>query len=446
MKIKTQNTAGTLSIFAELCKLIPAYLTAKVANEVRKENPKANLNTRKFSLWSQTVSMLYCHFAHCLSLNDICDSLGFHIGQLNGIRNANAPRRNTLSRANRTRDSLFIQKVFWAVLEHFQHIQPKFFQAGTRRYFRLPRRFKRAIRAIDSTTIELIAKCMEWAKHRKRKAAAKLHMALDLASFLPIRIVADAAKSHDSTYMIELCAGMKEGEIAIFDKAYVAFNHLYDLHTKKVFWVTRAKDNMKYEVIKNLNPGSLSKQADNPPKDQESKKEPHKEKYPFIIKDEEVKLTSPKSKKQYPESLRLITAKVQANDGQVKNMMFISNNMEWAPSSICELYHCRWAIETFFKEIKQTLQIKTFLGFNRNAIEWQIWTAMLTYLLLRFEAFVHGWKGTFKHLFTFIKGALWLKRTMKSIMEIYGTAKAKIPIIRPNETPYLLGLNWEAVE
>lgn len=446
-----QNTGGILSVFVEFCKHIPPYLTSKVATELKKSEPDIKLNARTFTLWSHTASMLYCHLAHCLSLNDVCDSLSFHRAELNSLRNATAPCRNTLSHANRTRDSRFIQKVFWTQLAHFQQEEPEFLQDGARRYFRLPKHIKRAVRAIDSTTIELIAKCMEWAKHRKRKAAAKLHMALDIATFLPIRIVADAAKPHDSTRMVELCADMKEGEIAVFDKAYVAFSHLYTLHQRGIFWVTRAKDNMCYETVKSLDIGStrrIPKPVEEPgdANQQTQKAKRQQNQYLVILRDDEIRLITPASQKQYPKTLRLIEAQVQADNGEIKTMHFISNNKTWAASSICDLYRCRWAIETFFKEIKQTLQIKTFLGFNKNAIEWQIWTAMLTYLILRFIAFQSKWKGSFKHLFTLLKGALWLKRTLQSIVEFYGTARSKIPIVRPNETPYLLGINWETVE
>ena len=451
MKNNKQNTKQILSVFVELSKHIPPYLTSKVATELRRSEPDIKLNARTFSLWSQTASMLYCQLAHCLSLNDVCDSLNFHRAELNSLRNATAPCRNTLSHANRTRDSRFIQKVFWAQLEHLQQAQPEFLQDGARRYFRLPRHIKRAVRAIDSTTIELIAKCMEWAKHRKRKAAAKLHMVLDIATFLPIRIVADAAKPHDSTRMVELCAGMKEGEIAVFDKAYVAFSHLYTLHQRGIFWVTRAKDNMCYETVKPLNIGRMQRIPKTVKISEGSEKQTQKAKrlqnqYLVVLKDEQIRLISPISQKQYSEPLRLIEAQVKADNGEIKTMRFISNNMTWAASSICDLYRCRWAIEIFFKEIKQTLQIKTFLGFNQNAIEWQIWTAMLTYLILRYVAFMSKWKGSFKHLFTLVKGTLWLKRTVKSVVEFYGTASSKIPIVRINETPYLLGLNWDAVE
>ena len=117
VKKNKQNTERTLAVFIEFCKYIPIFLTSKVATALKKENPGIKLNARTFSLWSHVVSMLYCHEAHCLSLNDVSDSLGYHRAELNGLRNVTAPRRNTLSHANRTRDSRFIQKVFWELLE-----------------------------------------------------------------------------------------------------------------------------------------------------------------------------------------------------------------------------------------------------------------------------------------------------------------------------------------
>ena len=86
----------------------------------------------------------------------------------------------------------------------------------------------------------------------------------------------------------------------------------------------------------------------------------------------------------------------------------------------------RWGIETFFKEIKQTLQIRTFVGFSRNAIEWQVWSALLTYLLMRIVAFLSEWKRDFKHFFTLMKGALWAKRTVRVIVSRYGTASSPV--------------------
>ena len=432
VKNNHQNTTERLTVLGQFCKLIPKYCLANVCSELNKEGIK--IAARAFSVWSHIVSMIYCHMAHCISLNDICDGLQNFKGNLNNIRNATAPHRNTLSHANRTRDIALIKRLFWKTVEHYQQTYPKFFTQGGRSYFRLPRRFKRAIRAIDSTTIELIAKCMDWAKHRKHKAAAKVHVALDLISFIPIRVVTDSANHHDGSYMSELCGNMKSGDIAVMDRAYVDYKQLNTLTEQGVFWVTRSKSNMKIKVIRELNKG----RKNTPQKG----KEPH---YPVILKDEEVELTGKTSHRRYPRSFRHVSAIVQDSNGKEITVSFLSNNMEWAASSICDLYRCRWGIETFFKEIKQTLQIRTFVGFSRNAIEWQIWSALLTYLLMRIMAFLSEWKRDFKHFFTLMKGALWAKRTVRVIVSRYGTAEESPPEQHAQLTPDLPGIYWATV-
>ncbi len=90
---------------------------------------------------------------------------------------------------------------------------------------------------------------MDWAKHRRRKAAVKCHMRLDLQTFLPRFAIAKEADTHDSAEAAELCAEIRVGEIVVFDKAYVDFRHLYNLHRRGIFWVTRAKDNMAHKVV-----------------------------------------------------------------------------------------------------------------------------------------------------------------------------------------------------
>ena len=432
VKKTNQNTTERLTVLGQFCKLIPKYSLASVSAALKKEGIK--ISARTFSAWSHIVSMIYCHMAHCISLNDICDGLQNFKGHLNDIRNATAPHRNTLSHANRTRDIALIKKLFWKTVEHYQQTHPKFFTQGGRSYFRLPRRFKRAIRAVDSTTIELIAKCMDWAKHRKHKAAAKVHVALDLISFIPIRIITDSANHHDGSYMSELCGNMKSGDIAVMDRAYVDYRQLNTLTENGVFWVTRSKANMKVKVVKELNKGRKNIPL-----------EGMAVHYPVILKDEEVVLTGKASHKRYPRSFRHVEAKVLDSNGKEITVSFLSNNMEWAASSICDLYRSRWGIETFFKEIKQTLQIRTFVGFSRNAIEWQIWSALLTYLLMRIMSFLSNWKRDFKHFFTLMKGALWAKRTVRVIVSRYGTAGESPPEVLPQLPPDLPGINWATV-
>ena len=70
-------------------------------------------------------------------------------------------------------------------------------------------------------------------------------------------------------------------------------------------------------------------------------------------------------------------------DGQAVELVFLTNHLKWSATSIVELYRCRWQLEVFFKQIKQTLQLADFLGTSANAVRWRVWTALLVYLLLR---------------------------------------------------------------
>ena len=352
--------------------------------------------------------MIYAQLTHSIGLNDVCDSLQLHSGQLVTLRAATPPSRNNLSHANKERDAILAEKVFWSVLKHLQTIQPGF--ARGNRGKGVARRFRRAIHVVDSTTIQLVASCMDWAKHRRRKAAAKCHLRLDLHSFLPRLAIIDTAGQNDALRSRELCAGIRAGEIVIFDKAYVDFDHLFDLLKRGVFWVTRAKENMAADVIKSLPVSGR------------------------ILRDEIIVLRNAGAFSDYPEVLRRITALVEV-DGVEQEMVFLTNNMEWKPSSVADLYRNRWSIEAFFKQIKQTLQLADFLGHSANAVRWQVWTALLVYVLLRFLAFVHGWHHSFIRLFTLMRSSLWSRWDLNSLLRCYGTAPGNFRFIATPQQP-----------
>jgi hypothetical protein len=354
---------------------------------------------RTYSAWSHVVAMIFAHLSHALSLNDICDTLQHHSGALSTLRNAQPPSRNGLSHANKVRSSEMAKELFYQTLGHLTGNFPRFGRFDGQ--FKISRRIRRVINLVDSTTIQLFANCMDWAKHRRRKAAAKCHLLLDARTFLPRFAVVGSAKSHDAVKGRILCNQLRDGEIVIFDKAYVDFEHLYELMGRGIFWVTRAKSNMAYKVVRILS----KKKGD-------------------IIRDVEIKLTTEKSKEAYPQSLRLIEADVLRN-GKMVRMEFITDNFEFAASTICELYKGRWDIELFFKQLKQTLKLSDFLGYSENAVQWQIWMALLTYVILRFIAYMSKWKGTFARLFTTIRGVLWSRLNLYELLKCCGTAPGR---------------------
>lgn len=387
-----------LTILKQICNLVPGHLVHKLAKE-----HGVDKQSRSFSPWSHVVSLFFAQLSHALSLNDVCDTLGNHAGALKDIRGAVPPKRNTFSNANRKRNPAMAEALFWNTLDHLKTLSPGF--GVGRKYSGVPRRFKKMINAIDSTTIKLFANCMDWAKHRRRKAAAKMHLTLNLQTFLPRFIVVESAKGHDSTKAMNLCANLEPGEIVVFDKAYIKFKFLCDLTNRGVFWVGRAKDNMVYKTMGQ-----------------------HMEPKGDVRRDERIKLAGPKPSKEYPDGLRLIEADVEI-DGKMVRMVFMTNNFEWAASSIADLYKARWGIEVFFKEIKRNLKLADFLGYNEEAVRWQVWTAMTVYIILRYIEHVGKWThSSFNRLFTVLRGVIWSYTDMWELLKSYGTARGAIRI------------------
>lgn len=115
-------------------------------------------------------------------------------------------------------------------------------------------------------------------------------------------------------------------------------------------------------------------------------------------------------------------------DGREAEMIFLTNNLEWSAESVVELYRCRWQIEVFFKQIKQALQLAGFLRTSANAVRWQVWAALLSYLLLRYLAFLSEWSHSFSRLFTLVRTCLWKKWDLLGLLKIYGTAGGTIPV------------------
>jgi hypothetical protein len=398
-----------LNLLRQICNFIPAFLVSKLARQTGVQD-----KVRTFSAWSHLVALLYAQLTHSIGLNDVCDALSLHSGPLSSLRGATPPSRNNLSHSSKVRPAAMAEQLFWAVFEHLGNLSPRFVSGPAGKRF--ARKFKRTIHLVDSTTIPLIASCLDWARHRRRKAAAKCHLRLDLQSFLPRFALVDTARHNDARRAREVCAGIKAGEIVIFDKAYVDFAHLADLSMRQVFWVTRAKDNLRSTVLRRYQKAAVGK----------------------ILRDDLIGLKTPASRKDYPEVRRRIVALVEV-DGPEVEMVFLSNNLEWSAESIVELYRCRWQIEVFFKQIKQTLQLADFLGTSANAVRWQVWTALLTYLLLRYLSFLSKWSHSFSRLFTLIRTCLWKKWDLLSLLNIYGTAQGHFRYLARPEQAYLPG-------
>ena len=268
----------------QLVELIPGHLVPTFARECG-----IHLQARLFSAWSHLVSMLYAQISRSHGLNEVCDSLSFHLSDLLAMRGATALMRNSLSHANKTRDCAFAEKLYWGVFERLKLQFPRFASGATPGYLR---RFRsRSIHVVDSTTVQLVVNCIDWARRRARKAAAKIHTRIGLSSFLPAFAIVGSAGGHDSVRAPELCASLQEGEVVIFGKVCVHFKHLGALDERGVCFVTREKTNLKTKRKKKL-PRRGDKR---------------------ILADDMVVLTGKETSRDYPQTPRRVRAIVEVD-------------------------------------------------------------------------------------------------------------------------------------
>lgn len=209
--------------------------------------------------------------------------------------------------------------------------------------------------ALDSTTIDLCLNLFPWADFRSTKAAIKLHTLMDLRGSIPVFISITSGSVHDVNILDKILP--QPGAIYVMDRGYVDFARLYRLHQSRAFFVTRAKSNMAYRVVRST------------PVDKST----------GVLCDQSIKLKVPKSQREYPGTLRRIRYR-DPETGQI--LVFLTNNLEMTSLMVAAIYKSRWHIELFFKWIKQNLRIKSFYGRTPNAVKVQIWSAICVYLLV----------------------------------------------------------------
>ena len=373
------------------------------------------VKARKFSYSSQVYLLMLSQFLHLFSLNEIVDVSKIYAPELSRLRGITPANLNTFSNANRTRDPKVMQSFFWEVYDTFRRQDGGFVRG--RHHGRLTRFNLRGIYAIDSSTIQLAYWCIDWAKHRQRKAAVKIHMVANVANRLPHFCVFGRAKDHDSKMEDELFNSLKEGDIGIADRAYNHFKALHRQSLRGVFFVVREKSGMKYRVVRR---GAKKDLGEN------------------IISDETIMLTGQRTSKEYPCAMRRVVARVKV-DGKWRTMVFLTNNFEWAASTIAELYKARWEVELLFKELKQTLQLQDFYGENENAVAWQIWAALLTHLVLRWLKYKSGAACSYSRFAALVRAIVWLKKDAMAILRSYGIAPPPDPGGVASGMPYLPG-------
>jgi hypothetical protein len=328
-------------IFAQLTDFLPRRVFDRIVDKY-----DGNKHVRSFTCWNQMLCMVFGQLTARDSMRDLILSLEAHQQKYYHLGFGSTVSRRNLGTANEKRSCKIFEEFAYILIEEARRsCYSNDFEINV----------EGNVYALDSTTIDLCLSIFWWAEFRKHKGGIKLHTLYDVKTSIPSFLHISNASVHDVNIMDII--PYEPGSFYIADKGYIDFLRLYKIHTNGSFFVTRAKENLKFKRM-------YSKAVD---------------KTTGVQSDQSGKLVVYKSKKEYPEKLRRIKFYDSEHD---KDLVFLTNNMELAASEIAFLYKKRWVVELFFKWMKQHLKIKSFWGTTLNAVKIQIYCAVIAYCLV----------------------------------------------------------------
>ena len=332
-------------VFSQILELVNRYEFEKIV-----KTHKGNYRVREFNCWNQFIQLFFGQLTNLNSIRDICLCLKAHNNKLYHLGIKNYVSHTTLSRANEKRD--------WQIFSDFEYYLIELVRPLYKNSVVPHLSIENELFALDSTTISCSINLLIWAEGKYSRGAIKMHTLLDLRGSIPSFILITDGKCHDSNILDEITPVPEA--IYVMDKAYVDFKALYRINILESYFVTRAKATLKYTIIEqNFNIDEST----------------------GLRADKIIELTIVKSKKLYPEKLRLIEYYDTEKDNY---LIFMTNNFEVSALEVSYIYKNRWQIETFFKWIKQNLVIKKLWGHSQNAVKIHIWTAICTYLIVAY--------------------------------------------------------------
>jgi hypothetical protein len=362
------------SIFSQVLRLFSRGEFEKAVKE-----HKAERHARGFTSWGQFMAMLFCQLGRAHSLREICGGLACCEGQLKHLGVPVAPKKSTLAYANAHRPWQLYQAVFEQTLGKCRELVAS--QGGRKKKFR----FKNKLMSLDGSIIDLSVSMFDWAKFRQRKGAIKLHLLLDHDGYLPSFAVVTEGKT--SEIKVARTLRFDAGTILAIDRGYVDYEWFRELTQEEVYFVTRMKEKAVYEVKEELEV----------PKDRN------------VVSDQIIYF--PRLRREGEEPVLFRRVEIWDKDKQ-EPIVFLTNLLEFGATTIAAIYKDRWQVELFFKALKQTLKVKTFVGTSANAVKTQVWTALIAMLVLKYLQLKSKFSWSLSNLAALLRQQLFFYRDL----------------------------------
>lgn len=358
-------------------------LISQIINRINKNQVKelicrkgSDKHNKGINTWTHLISMIFLHLSKSSSLREVSNGLKSATGNVNHMGIAQVPSKSSLSYINKHRDWHVFKDIYFSLYDQLQ---------VSNRDKRLKFKIKtKHIKLLDSTLISLCMSAFDWAKYKRSKGAVKLHTLLDYDSCLPEFVLMTEGKVHDAS--AAKMFSLPKDSLVVADRGYIDFKLLNNWDSTGNNFVVRLKSSIKFDTIKTK--GIVGLEQDG------------------IVSDEIVELSEDKTRKKYAGMLRRVTVYDSKNNQEIS---LITNNLTWSAATIGKLYKARWQIESFFKEVKQHMKIKTFVGTSENAVLIQIWTALISILLLKYLKATAKYSWCLSNLIAFLRLNLFVK-------------------------------------
>lgn len=310
------------------------------------ERYDAESRVKHFGCRQQLICMSFAQLTWREGLRDIATCLNAKPEALYHLGFREPVAKSTLADANQQRDWRL-----WEDLARGLMRKARALYAGED----LGLELENTVYALDSTTIDLSLTLFPWADFRRTKAGIKMHTQIDLRGPIPTCISITGARQHDVLWLDRLL--FEPGAFYVIDRGYMDFQRLNRIASAGAFFVTRAKDNLRFSRQRSL------------PVD-----------YPAGLRSDQIgKPTLAKARDAFPSLLR----KVRYFDADTgRDFVFLTNHLQIPALSVAKIYRLRWRIELFFRWIKGHLRIKHYYGTSPNAVKTQIWIAVAVYLMV----------------------------------------------------------------
>ena len=349
MGLFTRNKSNQKPIIKQILELIPgSILQSSIAKH------QSDKFCSKYKTYDHLVSQMFGQLNKCQTLADISTAIAVSTTFIGDLGLKQSPARSTMSDGNAKRNWKVFETMYYKLLSHYRSI---LLRHG--KIMDIEEIKGKVVKIIDSSTISLCLSLFEWAKFRTAKGGIKIHTCLDYALMLPDLVNISEAAVHDKRGHPQTV--FAPGTIIVEDKGYFDFSLMMQRINADNIFVTRIKDNTVYESI--------------------CEKELPIDKDQHVLKDELIRLTGKKAVEVGIDQVIVRRIVVYDSDKDVQ-LEIITQQLEWAASTIAALYKARWDVEIFFKQLKQNLLVKTFTGTSENAVKSQIYIALITYLLL----------------------------------------------------------------